>query len=231
MPHPEPPDYLYTMNIVSINKEAFSLSYDNTTTMHIGKYVNRKQKCCHTGAGRASYCEERSLLLCCLVSYWVSLSGESTKCGPKGQAINFFVLFFVLQCLKKFLPWFSRQSWKFVCLNFVEEMSHVPFMSSLSPLLWNNFVTVSKIVSLYSLQKKNLLKHRSKQSNSVHNNSRSLSGMNTSGVFICSPCSWTFTGTNKFVLGLFSTKHHKHTTKSMMQKQKTPNCKKNYSDS
>ena len=43
MPHPGPPDYLYTMNIVSINKEAYSLSYDNTTTMHIGKYVNRKQ--------------------------------------------------------------------------------------------------------------------------------------------------------------------------------------------
>ena len=38
MPHPGPPDYLYTMNIVSINKEAYSLSYDNTTTMHIGKY-------------------------------------------------------------------------------------------------------------------------------------------------------------------------------------------------
>ena len=37
MPHPGPPDYLYTMNIVSINKEAVSLSYDNTTTMHIGK--------------------------------------------------------------------------------------------------------------------------------------------------------------------------------------------------
>ena len=39
MPHPEPPDYLYTMNIVSINKEAVSLSYDNTTTMHIGNNV------------------------------------------------------------------------------------------------------------------------------------------------------------------------------------------------
>ena len=43
MPHPGPPDYLYTMNIVSINKEAYSLSYDNTTTMHIGKYLHRKQ--------------------------------------------------------------------------------------------------------------------------------------------------------------------------------------------
>ena len=43
MPHPGPPDYLYTMNIVSINKEAYSLSYDNTTTMHIGKYLHRNQ--------------------------------------------------------------------------------------------------------------------------------------------------------------------------------------------
>ena len=45
--------------------------------------------------------------------------------------------------------------------------------------------------------------------------------MNTSGVFTCSPYSWTFTGTNKFVLGLFSTIHHRVKTHDKKYDAKT----------
>ena len=49
--------------------------------------------------------------------------------------------------------------------------------------------------------------------------------MNTSGVFTCSPYSWTFTGTNKFVLGLFSTIHHRVKTHDKKYDAKKTNTK------
>ena len=55
--------------------------------------------------------------------------------------------------------------------------------------------------------------------------------MNTSGVFTCSPYSWTFTGTNKFVLGLFSTIHHRvKTHDKKYDAKKKHQIAKDYSD-
>ena len=98
MPHPGPPDYLYTMNIVSINKEAVSLSYDNTTTMHIGKrnVVTQVQGELHIARKEVCY-----FVVWSPTEFHYQVRVQNVE---KGSSYKLLVLFFVLWCLKKFLP-------------------------------------------------------------------------------------------------------------------------------